>query len=251
MEDYFNYIHGFQGVANSSSAFNGVPFFRKVTRLRWIRCYRHMTLDPILFTNGILIYLEGYWDRIARRVYRKFRETSSNFNQTSEPDSLLSVVLYYGSKGNGGQTTDILHYKDFKNSSNFDFSPPDVETFAVTSFFENQPYIPFNRIVLSMKPEQTVTHVFKISKNNVGVILRREYRTMVPNQKAHVMVDGEEAGLWFCPQRALSEQYSLRLHDYHLPPRNTVGKETIKVTLKAVTEWETVSIKVVSVVLTE
>jgi hypothetical protein len=212
-----------------------------------------MVLDPILFTNGILIYLEGYWDRVYKKVYRKFRETSSNFDQVEQPDSLISVVLYYGSKGNGGRTTDTVHYKDFKNSSsNFEFyDPPDVETFPVTSFFENQPLIPFNRVVVSMKPGQIVAHVFKISKNNVGVILRREYRTMVPNQKAHVTVDGEEAGLWFCPQRALSEQYSLRLHDYHLPPRYTVGKDTIKVALKAVTQWETISIKVVSIVLTD
>ena len=204
-----------------------------------------MTLDPIQFTSGLLIYLEGYPDRIIRKVLRKFRKSSSTFNQTSELDSLLSVVLYYGSKGRGAITTDMVWYKNL--SENYDRN----QTFAVKAMFENQPHLVFDRVVLSMKPGENITHNFTISKQNVGAILRREYRTVVPNQKARVSVDGKDAGLWYCPQRALTEDFSLRINDYHLPPRLTVGKKSIEVTLKAITQWETISIKMISIVLTD
>ena len=252
MEDYFDYVHTFASYINTTSVFNGVPYFAKAGTHRLLRCYRHMTLDPILFTSGILMYLESYSDRTVRKVERKFGKTSTKFTRNNEPDSILSVVLYYGNKGNGGITSDLVHYKDFKKSpSNFEFDPPDVENFLVHAAFENQPHILFDRIVVSMQPGQTVVHIFNISINNVGVILRREYRTIVPNQRAQVEVDDEEAGVWFCPQRALSEQCSLRLHDYHLSPHHTVEKESIKVKIKALTRWETISIKVVSIVLTD
>ena len=254
MEDYFDYVHTFANYRNTTSIFNGVPYFAKSPTFRRLslRCYRHMTLDPILFTSGILMYLEGYSDRTVRKVYREFGKASAKFSQVGDADSLLSVVLYYGNKGNGGIATDVVHYKDFKRSpSNFAFNPRDLETFPVHAAFENQPDIPFDRLAVSMKPGQTVAHTFRISRKNVGVILRREYHTMVPNQRALVEVDDEEAGTWFCPQRAFSEQCSLRLHDHHLPPRHTVGKDSIKVKIKALTRWETVSIRVVSIVLTD
>ena len=116
--------------------------------------------------------------------------------------------------------------------------------------FENQPGIVFNRTVVSMAPGQRVTHILNISRNNVGVILRREYRSVVPNQKAAVKIDGEDAGLWFCPQRAISEDFSLRLNDYLLSPEKTTGKDAIEVSLTAITRWETISVQVLSVVLT-
>ena len=250
MEDYFDYVHSFREHVNTTSIFNGVPWYVRVDKRRWLRCYRHMTLDPILFNNGILIYLEGNSDRAAGKIDRKISEKFSNFNPISKPDSLLTVVIYYGSMGNGAIVTDLLHYKDYENS-NIQFHPPHVDRFSVNAMFENQPNMPFERTVVSMKPGQTVTHALRISKKNIGVILRREYRTVVPNQKAQVKVDGEDAGLWFCPQRALTEEYSLRLHDYHLPPRYTVGKEMIEVRIQAVTQWETISIKVMSIVLTD
>ena len=120
-------------------------------------------------------------------------------------------------------------------STRIRFNPPSVNLFRLRSSFENQPGIFFDRMVVSMKPGQQVTHKFKISSNNAGVILRQEYHSLVPNQKANVKVHGEDAGLWFCPQRALTKEVSLRLNDYLLPPEKTAGKESIEVTLIAVT----------------
>ena len=102
---------------------------------------------------------------------------------------------------------------------------------------------------MSLRIKQRVTHTFKTAKNNVGVILRREYRSMVPNQKAKVEVNERYAGIWFCPQRAISDNISLRIDDYNIHPHLTAGKETIDVTFEAVTVWESSSIEVISVIL--
>ena len=136
-------------------------------------------------------------------------------------------------------------------SRNFHFTPSDVYSFPVRSMFENTPGKIYNKMVISMRPGQQVTHTFRILRNNVGVVIRREYRTVVPNQKAKVKVDGKDAGLWFCPQRAFTDAFSLRIHDYLLPPESTVGKDRIKVTLIAVTQWESISLTVLSVLLTD
>ena len=250
-EDFFHYFHLFYRLYNTSSVFEGIPFFYRKPKdqFKSYKCYRHMLLDPILFTTGIHIYLESEMDRNKFRRPRQFLRTSSSFNQTILRDSLLTVVLFYGNKGSGGITTDNVAYKDWKSSEKIQFNSKDVHSFSVYTMFENEPSMMVNRTVVSLNPGQRVIHTFKVAKNNVGVILRREYRTMVPNQKVLVKVDGEDAGLWFSPQRALTEAYCLRLQDYLLSPEQTAGKVSIKVELTAITRWETISIKVVSVVL--
>ncbi|CAB4005788.1 Hypothetical predicted protein [Paramuricea clavata] len=252
LEDFFHYLHDFQPYRNTSSVFNGNPYYQRRGRFRIYRCFRHMLFDPILFTTGIRIYLESQMNRENVRTIRKFLPTSSSFNQTILPDSLLTVVLFYGSKGSGGITTDSITYGEWNRSLalEFQFSPQNIHSFPVYTMFENEPGVMVNRTVVSLKPGQQVTHTFKIARNNVGVILRKEYRTIVPNQKADVKVDGEDAGLWFSPQRALTEAFSLRIHDYLLPPEKTARKDSINVVLTAITRWEIISIKVVSVMLT-
>ena len=254
IEDFFHYIHDFGIYRNKTSLFNGVPFYRrKPSVIKITQCYRHMLLDPILFTTGIRIYLESFYDRTRRpKPLPKFRSTSSSFSPTISPDSLMTVVLFYGNKGSGGTITDKLIYDEMNRttSERFYFIPSDVHSFPVHTMFENQPGMAYNRTVVSMRPGQQVTHKFRISRNNVGVIIRREYRTVVPNQKAKIKVDDEDAGFWFCPQRAYTHAFSLRIHDYLLPPESTVGKDSIKVTLIAITQWESISLTVLSVLLT-
>ena len=253
LEDFFHYVHDFQANRNLTAPFNGVPFYYRKHPIRIYRCYRHMILDPILFTTGIRIYLESKAARDKTRpTLRNFLKTTSSFNQTILPDSLFTVVLYYGGEGSGGIITDKVEYQKINESlsARIHFSPPSVDSFPIRSMFENQPGIYFDRMVVSMMSGQQVKHTFKVSRNNVGVILRREYRSLVPNQKAKVKVDGENAGVWFCPQRAISEDFSLRLNDYLLPADLTAGKDLIEVSLIAITRWETVSIQTLSVILT-
>ena len=230
LEDFFHYVHDFQANRNRSSVFNGAPYYVRRGRYRILRCYRHMIFDPILFTTGIRIYVEANFGRDKKPVFRQFLRSSSNFSQNILPDSLFTVVLFYGGKGEGGITTDKVEYKEANQNSlsKLQLSPPSVDMFPVHSMFENQPGISFDKIVVSLKPGQQATFTLKISKNNVGVILRGEYHSVVPNQKAHVMVDGKDAGTWFCPQRALSKSFSFRLNDYLLPPRQTAGKDSIR-----------------------
>ena len=253
LEDFFHYVHDFKANRNRTGPFNGNPFYYRMLRYRILRCYRHMTLDPILFTNGIRIYVESFFHREKRHDYfRKFLPTTSSFNQTILPDSLFTVVLYYGGRGSGGSVTDRVEYHKINESLSprLLFTPQNVHSFPIRSMFENQPGMFFDRMVVSMKPGQHVVHTFNILRNNVGIILRREYRSLVPNQKAKVKVDGEDVGIWFCPQRAIMEDFSLRLNDYLLPAEKTAGKDSIEVTLVAITRWETTSIQVMSVTLT-
>ena len=209
-----------------------------------------MLLDPILLTKSIHIYLEGASDQLKNPIKRKFAQRSSSFNQIL-PDSLLTTVLFYGSKGPGGITTDWLNYGDNSSTAihNVLYSPPEPKRFEVNSAFENQPGIYFKRWIVSLKSGQRVKHTFKIRRNNAGVILRREYRSIVLNQKARVSVDGEEAGTWVCPQKSRHQDFSLRINDHHLHPRLTVDKDTIEVTFKAITRWESSTIEVTSVML--
>ncbi|XP_046863978.1 uncharacterized protein LOC124457839 [Xenia sp. Carnegie-2017] len=215
-----------------------------------IKCFRQNTLDPILFVNGIRIYLESHFNQKPNN-YRKFLKTSSSFNQNILPDSLYTVVLYYGSKGSGGLYTDNMNYYSFQKglSPRLKFIPARVKYFNIQSMYKNQAGGLSNKTVVSLEPGQTVVHTFLISESNVGVVLRREYHSLIPNKKANVVVDEKEAGIWFCPQRAITELYSLRLNDYLLPLHQTIGKRSIEVKITAITKWETVSIHVLSVLI--
>ena len=219
-----------------------------------------MLLDPILLTKSIHIYLEGASDQLKNPIKRKFAQRSSSFNQTILPDSLLTTVMFYGSKGPGGITTDRLDYGDSSSTAIHNVLYPERSlstTFSIHNVlypqrslsFENQPGIYFKRWIISLKSGQRVKHTFKIRRNNAGVILRREYRSIVLNQKARVSVDGEEAGTWVCPQKSRHQDFSLRINDHHLHPRLTVDKDTIEVTFKAITRWESSTIEVTSVML--
>ena len=252
LEDYFGYTHGFKGIQNTSSALIGVPFdLRKNRETRCTNMYRHMVFDPILFTKGIRIYIEGSSSRTqSKGAPLPFEESSSTFNKTITDTTVLSVAMFYGHKGPGGITTDKLDYEQATFAShNVRHTPNKVDIFKVQAAFEDQPRLLFIRHIMSLKVKQRVTHTFKTEKNNAGVILRREYRSVVPNQKAKVIVDGKYAGIWFCPQRAISENISLRIDDYNIHPQLTAGKETIDVTFEAITVWETSSIEVISVIL--
>ena len=251
LEDYFGYTRDFKRLRNTSSVLAGVPYYlRKNKGIKCMHMYRHMILDPILFTKGVRIYIEGSSSRQGRGVPRSFEESSSRFNETISDTTVFSVALFYGRKGPGGITSDKLDYGQTTSAShNVQYSPGKVDIFKVQAAFENQPEITFIRYIVSLKVKQRATHTFKTEKNNAGVILRREYRSVVPNQKAKVEINGRYAGIWFCPQRAISDNISLRIDDYNIHPRLTVGKETIDVTFEAITLWESSSIEVISVML--
>ena len=210
-----------------------------------------MLLDPILFTKSIRIYLEGSFERMKNPLKCKFAQRSSSFIQKILPDSLLTMVLCYGSKGPGGITTDRLDYGDNPSTAihNVLYSHLEPKRFEVNSAFENQPGIYFKRWIVSLKSGQLVKQTFKIRRNNAGVILRREYRSTVANQKARVSVDEEEAGTWVCSQRSWHKDFSLHIDDHHLHPRLIVDKDTIEVRIEAITTWESSTIEVTSVIL--
>ena len=251
LEDYFGYTHDFKRLRNTTSVLAGVPYYlRKNKAIKCMHMYRHMILDPILFTKGVRIYIEGSSSRQGRGAPRSFEESSSSFNQTITDTTVFSVAMFYGRKGPGGITTDKLDYGPNTSALHkVRYSPHKVDIFKVQAAFENQPRLLFVRHIMSLKVKQRVTHTFKTEKNNAGVILRREYRSVVPNQKAKVIVDGKYAGIWFCPQRAISDNISLRIDDYNIHPQLTAGKETIDVTFEAITVWESSSIEVISVIL--
>ena len=102
---------------NSSSILNGIPYYYLREPERRAYRYRHMLLDPILLTKSIHIYLEGASDQLKNPIKRKFAQRSSSFNQTILPDSLLTTVMFYGSKGPGGITTDRLDYGDSSSTA--------------------------------------------------------------------------------------------------------------------------------------
>jgi hypothetical protein len=252
LEDYFGYTHDFKKLRNTSSILIGVPYyFRETEAKKIMHMYRHMIFDPILFTKGVRIYIEGIFDRKRHDVRRNFDVSCSSFNETIFDTTVFSVVMFYGRKGPGGITTDKLDYvpPGTTSSHNVQYTPNEVNIFEVEAAFENQPRIPFVRKVMSLKYKQRVTHTFTIFKNNLGIILRREYRSMVPNQNAKVEIDGEFAGYWFCPQRAYTEEISLRIDDYNIHPSLTIGKDAIDVTFEAITLWESCSIEVISLIL--
>ena len=254
LEDYFGYIHHFQGLDNSSSILNRVPCYlrRPQHRIKQvINTYRQMVFDPILFTKSALIYIEGRSSR--SKIRRIFDPINSVFNQTMCETTMFSAVIFYGSKGAGGITTDNLDLGSSKSTSahNVRYSPNEVDMFTIVSAFENQPLMIYNKTIVSLKVKQRITQTFTIRIDNVGVTLRRMYRTVVPNQKAKVVVNGKDAGVWFCPQRAYSSDFSLRIDDYPLHPRLTVGKRVIEVTFEALTLWESSSIEVISLILSQ
>ncbi|XP_046861706.1 uncharacterized protein LOC124454992 [Xenia sp. Carnegie-2017] len=253
LEDFFHYVHDFHANKNRTSLFNGAPYYFRKRRFRILRCFRHNTLDPIIFTTGIRIYLESRFDRSKSANYRNFMNSSLSFSQKILRDSLFTVTLYYGNKGSGGVYSDVLNYHERNNtlSKRLHFSPQQVRTFAIQSMYEDQPGMLFDKMVVSMEPGQKVVHTLKILPKNVGIILRREYHSMVPNQKAKVSIDGDEAGVWFCPQRAIKKMLSLRFNDHLLPLSHTFGKSSIEVTLTAITRWETIAIQVLSVLLND
>ena len=253
-EDFFGYVHSFRNSRNKSHVLAGNPQY---TRKRFdgkevniVRAYRHMLLDPILFTKGVLIYFEEKCDRKNTHLSRarNFAEASHTFKFRP---SMFFVAMFYGRKGPGGITTNYLDYGNFysSNTHNVQYSPFNTTRFKIRSIFDNQPGIFFTRWIVSLKSGQRVKQTFKIRRKNAGVILRREYRSMVRNQKAKVSVDGAEAGTWFCPQGAVYESVSLRINDHHLHPRLTVDKDTIEVTIEAITTWESSTIEVTSVIL--
>ena len=251
LEDYFGYVLDFRKFQNSSSILNGIPYYYYRSALRIAHSYRHMLLDLILFTKSIWIYLEGSFERMKNPLKCKFAQRSSSFNQKILSDSLLTTVLFYGSKGPGGITTDRLDYGDNSSTAihNVLYSPLEPKRFEVNSAFENHPGVYFKRRIVSLKSGQLVKQTFKIRRNNAGVILRREYLSTVANQKARVSVDEEEAGTWVCSQRSRHKDFSLHIDDHHLHPRLIVDKDTIEVRIEAITTWESSTIEVTSVIL--
>lgn len=255
LEDYFGYVHAFKKLRNTSSIFIGVPYYLSDGVKQFMYMYRQMVLDPVLYTKHIRIYIEAKSSRQGLMNPRLFEESFSSFSGNMSDKTIFSVAIFYGRKGPGGSTTDKLDYKSHLNVSsssqlhNVHYVPKEVDVYRVHSSFENQPSVVYIKQVLSLKIKQRVTHTFKIAKNNVGVILRREYSSIVPNQKAKVEVDGEYAGIWYCPQRAYTARCSLRIDDYSIHPRLTVGKDSIDVTFEAITLWESCSIEVITVML--
>ena len=135
LEDYFGYTHGFRGIQNSSSALNGVhvPYnLLKNPKARCTHMYRHMILDPILFTKGVRIYIEGSSSRQGSGIPRSFEESSSTFNQTITNTTAFSAVMFYGRNGPGGITADKLDYEPATFASHkVQYSPNNVDIFKV------------------------------------------------------------------------------------------------------------------------
>lgn len=74
------------------------------------------------------------------------------------------------------------------------------------------------------------TFTVKVDPRNRGVVLRRTYDHGYANQRARVLVDGAEAGVWF--DGGMNRFFELRESDFTVSPALTEGKSSIKVQLE-------------------
>lgn len=78
----------------------------------------------------------------------------------------------------------------------------------------------------------------RINPDNDGLIIRRRYDQLEPLQRAHVRIDGEDAGLWSCPGRNPHKRW--RDDDFEIAPELVSGKSEITVEIEPLySDWPT------------
>ncbi len=262
LEDYFSYGHGFSLAENSSYSFVGVYHVgpHKVEPLTWY-CYRLHILDPIPFSRNIKFIMEGTGKEFTKPEKEiSFKEYMDK--RKSERTALSHLVLYYAKDIAGSTPTDKFILGDQASEAAHSFSI--ISSSESTGSLFNYKRVSFLGNVVSNTSYAKTGRVFnandkftfklEILAANKGIRLRREFHTELVekgkdfasasgiwNQKAHVMIDGQDVGFWFIPLGTLSKEYSLRHDDFMIPSKITFRKTSLQITIKALSHWRDIS----------
>jgi D-arabinan exo alpha-(1,3)/(1,5)-arabinofuranosidase (non-reducing end) len=71
--------------------------------------------------------------------------------------------------------------------------------------------------------------IIAVDPSNEGVVLRRRFDLFSPAQRARVLVDGTEVGVWYHADSSQTKRFAE--DDFVLPPSATTGKSSLEITL--------------------
>ncbi len=226
-EDFYNGSYYFQ-YGEYNLPVSGVQMMRHIyeTRDGWgdrviserleegksnLMLYRHLVTDWIPFNDGIKAGAEVGPEGNQERMYE-------------------SVSFYYGKPESKLALTDEINVGDAASEKTHGYQTKQATGIALTSTYEgDHDDIELSDEGNSIGPGGSSTFTVKIDENNIGVKLRRRLNYANLNQKAKVMVDGEEAGVWFTVGN--NEHHSMREDEFLIPTALTKGKSEIAVTI--------------------
>ncbi len=174
--------------------------------------YRHLVTDWIPFNDGIKAGAEVGPEGNQERMYE-------------------SVSFFYGKPESKLVQTDEINVGDAVSEKAHDYQVKQAKAIALTSTYEgDHDDVEFSDDGNSIEPGGSSTFKVNIDERNIGVKLRRRLDYSKLNQKAKVMVDGEEAGIWFTVGN--NEHHSMREDEFLIPTALTKGKKEIRVSIE-------------------
>jgi len=144
-------------------------------------------------------------------------------------ETYSSVTYFYRIPDATLHLTDSLDVGDSQSEALHDYRAGDVAWTGQRMFFyegeeDDVPVLDQGRRV-----DGASSFSMRIHPDNEGVRLRRRFDQGIPNQRAQVQVDGQDAGVWYVAGQNAYKRW--RESDFDLPPELTRGKDVIRVRL--------------------
>lgn len=207
-EDYYNGGYHYK-YGEFALPIHGAPVQINVYD-KW-NCFRFHLSDWIPFNSGILAGIEhGHTNNI--------------------PGNYSSVAFYYGKPETGMKLSDELNVGDPASERAHDYSIANGSSlFHLNSVYEGdndwKTVSDMGRVVADSS-----SFTVNIVPDNCGVLLRRRMDYNNLNQKALVLVDGKQAGIWYTAGK--NEHQRMRDTDFLINESLVKNKKEIHLTIK-------------------
>lgn len=186
--------------------------------------------------DGAALYRFLIADSIAfnRRATIRWEHGPSN----ESPEPYRAAVLWYGTPVETAIPSDELRPGDPASRAKHDYASDSAREYDLTSA---PAHVAGSPASTAKGVSHTTSSSFTLSLHprNVGAFLRRTLDYGVPNQTAHVFIDGEFAGTWYNPGSfdgpgADAQPHRGRDDELPLPPALTADKSSIRVEIRVV-----------------
>ena len=208
-EDYYNGGYHFGDYGEFALPVHGAPI--QINGVDKWHCYRYHISDCIPFNSCILAGMEH-------------GETNN------VPGNYSSVAFYYGKSQPGMKLSDELDVADARSERAHKYQTEKGSTvFEIEGVYEGD----HDDVKVCGKGRVlrgSSSFTLKICPDNCGVVLRRRLDYSNLNQKALVLVDGKEAGIWYTAGR--NEHQRMRDTSFLIDKNLVKGKEYIRLTIK-------------------
>lgn len=186
--------------------------------------------------DGAALYRFLIADSIPFNRHAVVRWEHGSQDEAAEP--YRAAIFWYGQPVQTAVLTDDFPVGDAAARAFHGYAAPGAADYTLSAAYEYPVHSPLSSAA-GISTTGVTSFTLILDPANVGAFLRRQFDYGLPNQTAHIFLDGQPAGTWYSAGASTRVDRDgnvrrWREEEFPLPPTLTMGKHTVTVRVEFV-----------------